>query len=380
MTHYTTETENLTPLEALNVSKRAKQGGCKEVTMSASNERDASLLYLAAKHIGLCITGVSYGGGDPERISRKVKKLCRDEWNEFISEHRIKVDMTMMNNFSPPGTRSPTIGPVNKLNNLTGLTPVKKQVNDVIALQKMIKQRRNQGLPELDISQHLIFTGNPGTGKTTVARIIGDIYSELGILKKGHFVEIDGRGLIAEYIGQTAQKTQEIVTSALDGILFIDEAYALTPNDSERDFGQEAIATLIKMVEDYRHRLVVVMAGYDKEMEHMMNSNPGLKSRFKTKIHFPDYSESELCEIFVGLCIKYKYSLSEQARQKANTLFSEMYKRRDKHFGNGRSVRNCFDRTIMNQAIRIDREETSSARQIELIYEKDIPDISDIEW
>lgn len=134
------------------------------------------------------------------------------------------------------------------------------------------------------------------------------------------------------------------------------------------------------MVEDYRHRLVVIMAGYDKEMEHMMDSNPGLKSRFKTKVHFPDYSESELCEIFVGLCGQYHYTLTQEAHQKAETLFAAMHQSRGKNFGNGRSVRNCFDKTIMNQAIRLDREGWLKKRKIELISEKDIPEIADIEW
>lgn len=380
MTQFTIETENISPNEALRIAQEAKQDGCEKVTIQAVNERDASLLYMAANHIGLCATNISYDGGKPERISRKVKRLCRDEWNEFIASRNVKPDVSMMSVRVLPKGGTATSGSIKKLADLTGLTPVKKQVNDVIALQKMIKKRRSKGFPELDVSQHMIFTGNPGTGKTTVARIIGEIYSELGILDKGHFIEIDGRGLISEYLGQTAQKTQEIVSSAIDGILFIDEAYALVPQQNQNDYGQEAIATLIKMVEDYRQRLVVIMAGYDQEMEHMMDSNPGLKSRFKTKVNFPDYSETELCRIFVGLCRQYQYTLSQGAHQKAERLFSAMYEGRDKNFGNGRSVRNCFDRTVMNQAIRLDRERSFSRRQIELISEKDIPDISDIEW
>lgn len=380
MTQFITETDNISPSEALELAKKAKQAGCTEVAVRAENEKDASLLYMAGSHVGLRVTGVAYTSGKTVRLSWKVKKMAKAEWNDFIKDHKSSPEIFMMKDCSSqPSRRTPSCS-IGKLDGLTGLGPVKKQVNDVLALQKMMQKRRKNGLPDLDISQHMIFTGNPGTGKTTVARIIGDIYSELGILKKGHFIEIDGRGLIAEYVGQTAEKTREIVTSAIDGILFIDEAYALAPKGNKNDYGHEAISTLIKMMEDNRNRLVVIMAGYDHEMEYMMNSNPGLKSRFKTKIHFPDYSGSELVDIFVGLCQQYGYALSEQAHEKTGRLFAALHENRGKNFGNGRSVRNCFDRTVTNQAIRIEREGQTARRKLELICEVDIPDVTDIEW
>ncbi|HHS89318.1 MAG TPA: AAA family ATPase, partial [Rhodobacteraceae bacterium] len=257
---------------------------------------------------------------------------------------------------------------------------VKRQVQDMVHLMKNRKDRERAGLPVVEMGQHLVFTGNPGTGKTTVARIIGEIYRDLGILKKGHFVETDGRGLIAEYVGQTAEKTRAVVKEALDGVLFIDEAYALIGKDSGWDYGHEAVATLIKMMEDNRDRLVVIIAGYTDEMERLLSSNPGMKSRFKTRIEFPDYSVEELAQIFEHLCREHAYEMTGEARQCALDLFSDMYRNKDRHFGNGRSVRNAFDRAVMNHARRLAALKKPSKRDLTRLHFRDIPGLVDLEW
>jgi SpoVK/Ycf46/Vps4 family AAA+-type ATPase len=267
-----------------------------------------------------------------------------------------------------------------ELDQLIGLASVKQQVRDVIDLASVQTLRQRKGLPKLEMSQHLVFTGNPGTGKTTVARIIGDIYRELGLLRSGHFTEIDGRGLIAEYIGHTAAKTEKVIRDAMDGVLFIDEAYALVPGDISGDYGAEAIATLIKMMEDHRDRLIVILAGYEKEMERLLVSNPGLKSRFKTKIDFPDYEPAELFAIFEHLAEEQAYLLSSEASKKALALFAEMHAGRGEDFGNGRSVRNAFERAVMNQARRLVGVRRPNRKQLQLITAEDIPALKELSW
>jgi SpoVK/Ycf46/Vps4 family AAA+-type ATPase len=267
-----------------------------------------------------------------------------------------------------------------ELDQLIGLGSVKQQVCDVIDLASVQTLRARKNLPKLEMSQHLVFTGGPGTGKTTVARIIGDIYRELGLLRSGHFTEVDGRGLIAEYLGQTAAKTEKVITEAMDGVLFIDEAYALAPETQHYDYGQEAIATLIKMMEDHRDRLIVILAGYENEMERLLASNPGLKSRFKTKIDFPDYEPAELFAIFEHLTEEQAYMLSSEASQKAMKLFSQMHAGRGDDFGNGRSVRNAFERAVMNQARRLASGKRPNRQQLQLITAEDIPALTGLSW
>lgn len=191
----------------------------------------------------------------------------------------------------------------NDLNNMIGLSRVKEEIETLRNYVLMKKRREKQGLRSSNISYHCVFTGNPGTGKTTVARLLASIYKDLGVLKKGHLIETDRSGLVAEYVGQTAIKTNSIIDSALDGALFIDEAYTLANGDSN-DFGAEAIATLLKRMEDNRDRLVVILAGYSREMENFINSNPGLRSRFNRYIHFDDYTADELYEIFCSIVEK----------------------------------------------------------------------------
>ena len=239
-----------------------------------------------------------------------------------------------------------------ELDELVGMAPVKDQVKKLVGFAKMAKARKEQGLEASAMSYHFVFTGNPGTGKTTVARLISKLFRALGLLEKGHLIETDRSGLVASYVGQTAQKTNKVIDDALDGVLFIDEAYALAQGGSN-DFGAEAITTLLKRMEDERERLVVVLAGYTGDMKRFMEMNPGLKSRFNKTIEFPDYSNRELAAIFRQMAKKNKYVLSKEFDDHLVGAMAFWTKKRDRHFGNGRFVRNKFEKAVENQALRL---------------------------
>ena len=259
-----------------------------------------------------------------------------------------------------------------KLNNLIGLNSVKKQINDWVEQIKVFNMRRENGLSIPPMSYHLIFTGNPGTGKTTVARIIAQIYCALGITKTANFVETDRADLVAGYVGQTAIKTKEVLNKAKDGVLFIDEAYTLA-NKGENDFGQESIDTLLKVMEDSRENLVVIAAGYDNLMEGFINSNPGLKSRFKTIIKFVDYSPEELFEIFINFCNQEEYILEDEASKLIKKIIFNMYNNRNEKFGNGREVRNLFENIVTLQSRRVSSIANPTRKDLMTITYKDLP-------
>ena len=245
--------------------------------------------------------------------------------------------------------------PIDELNALIGLSSVKTDISDLTNLVKIQKMRESRGMKTSDFSYHCIFTGNPGTGKTTVARIVAEIYKQLGVLKKGHLIETDRSGLVGEYVGQTAPKTNAIIDKALDGVLFIDEAYSLVQG-GQNDYGKEAIATLLKRMEDDRDRLVVILAGYTKEMSEFINSNSGLQSRFNRYIYFPDYSSDELLDIFRFITKKNDCVASDEAITKIKEYIEEIVAHKDQNFGNARFVRNLFERIITQQANRLTQE------------------------
>lgn len=261
--------------------------------------------------------------------------------------------------------------PLDTLMSLIGLTSVKEELVSLVNFIKLNKKRAEQGLPVTQIAYHCVFTGNPGTGKTTVARLLAGIFKELGVLKKGQLIETDRSGLVAEYIGQTAVKTNKIIDSALDGVLFIDEAYTLAQGGSQ-DYGHEAIATLLKRMEDNRDRLIVILAGYGSEMKTFIESNPGLRSRFNRYINFPDYTPNELLEIFLKYLDKQQYVLSESAlSQTAKFLTKEVGKGKN-DFGNARFVRNLFEKAITQQANRLAGIENCDKDMLKRIEEEDI--------
>ena len=240
-----------------------------------------------------------------------------------------------------------------ELHELVGLENIKEEVTTLANLLKVQKIRVDRGLAKTPVSLHSVFGGPPGTGKTTVARLMSRIFQGLGFLSKGHLVETDRSGMVAGYIGQTAKKVDELVTSALDGVLFIDEAYALVPAEGGRDFGQEAIDILLKRMEDYRDRLVVIVAGYTDEMGNFIESNPGLKSRFNRYFYFNDYEPSELVAIFESMARKSHFNLTPEAQDRLRQLLETLYTNRDKNFGNARLVRNLFEKSVERQANRL---------------------------
>lgn len=241
---------------------------------------------------------------------------------------------------------------IRKLNDLIGLESVKREVITFRNFIKIQKERKKKGLSVPPTSCHLVFSGNPGTGKTTIARIMAEIFRDLGVVSKGHLIEATRADLVAGYMGQTAIKTNKVIDSALDGVLFIDEAYTLSRN-SEGDYGQEAIDTLLKRMEDDRDRLVVIIAGYTNEIRNFVNSNPGLSSRFNRYIDFPDYTEEELAEIFKSLLSKYDYVMNYDAEVAMKKRIAAAVREKDDHFGNGRYVRNLFEKVIEKQANRL---------------------------
>lgn len=261
-----------------------------------------------------------------------------------------------------------------ELNELTGLQSVKEDVNSLINLLRIRKIRKERSMKDIPVSMHLVFTGNPGTGKTTVARLLAKIYHALGALSKGQLVEVDRSELVGGYVGQTAIKTQEVINSALGGVLFIDEAYSLVAGRGEGDFGREAVDTLLVEMENHRDDLAVIVAGYPAPMEEFLQSNPGLRSRFNKFIFFPDYTPDELYDIFTGMVDKNGYKLSDKAAEKAKKIFTDLYDYRDDTFANGRTVRNFFEKTMIAQANRLASVENIPDEQLILLEEEDLPD------
>ena len=263
--------------------------------------------------------------------------------------------------------------PYQELDDLIGLGSVKTEVRSLANFVKLQKQREAQGLKTAKVSYHLVFYGSPGTGKTTVARIVGRIYKDLGVLKKGHTVETDRAGLCGQYVGQTGPKTDSVIAKALDGVLFIDEAYSLVPEGgSGNDYDQEAISTILKRMEDYRDRLAVIVAGYKGEMQRFIDSNPGLQSRFNRYIDFPDYTGGELTEIFKMYMKKNQYTLSRDAEIYLKERFDYAVAHKDRNFGNARYARNVFEKSIQQQANRLAGEKNLSKEKLTELTVEDL--------
>ena len=257
-----------------------------------------------------------------------------------------------------------------ELNELIGLSGVKREVNNLINIVTIYNLRRQNGLKTVDMSLHMVFSGNPGTGKTMIARLMSRIYKSLGMLKKGHLVEVDRSGLVAGYVGQTATKTSAVIEKALGGVLFIDEAYALN-NKSENDFGQEAIDTLLKAMEDHRDDLVVIVAGYDGLMDQFIHSNPGLESRFNRYLHFDDYSTDEMLDILDLQLRKGQYQLTDEAREAVRGYISDA-NTSSISFGNARGVRNIFERLLVAQANRLSGDPDITKEDLMTITAEDV--------
>ena len=260
-----------------------------------------------------------------------------------------------------------------QLDALVGLEEVKKDVKSLVNLMKVRKLRQENGLPVPPMSLHMVFMGNPGTGKTTVARLISGLYAAIGVLSKGQLVEVDRSGLVAGYVGQTALKTQEVIKSAIGGVLFIDEASSLS-SGGENDFGREAIETILKAMEDHRDDLIVIVAGYDGPMEAFLSSNPGLESRFNKYFHFPDYTGEQLMAIFRAQCEKNGYTLTEDSEKAARELFDRLYEERNENFGNGRDVRNRFEDMVVRQSNRVAMMESPSKEDLMAVLPEDLND------
>ena len=259
-----------------------------------------------------------------------------------------------------------------ELNSLIGLEIVKKEIEDLVIFNKVQKNREKIGLKKTNRTMHMAFLGNPGTGKTTVARIVGNMYRSLGILSKGHFIEATRTDLIAEYQGQTALKVKRLIQKAKGGVLFIDEAYSITENEKSDSYGRECLTELTKALEDYRDDLVVIVAGYDELMKKFFESNPGLKSRFNYFIEFEDYTVNQMFEIFLSYCKNEDYILQESAAEKLKKYLDKQSEDSENKNSNGRFVRNVFDKIIMNQAKRLSSLSLPTKENYITILEEDI--------
>lgn len=313
---------------------------------------------------------------DDEDYSKEIKqisKTLRDALISYLGFARLKAICTIEKKRLEDDTEKTLPELLEDLNELVGLQKVKQEVNDLVTYQRVQKMRRDQGLFSVKSTMHMAFTGNPGTGKTTVARIVGRIYKQLGLLSKGHFLEVSRTDLIAGYQGQTALKVKKVIDSIKGGVLFIDEAYSITENDHSDSYGRECLTELTKALEDYRDDLVVIVAGYTEPMNKFFESNPGLKSRFNKFIDFDDYNENELYDIFSKICTQNDYIVNDLAKMKIERIMKKSVDSKGEQFANGRFARNLYDDLIMNQARRVSKIDKPGREELMEIKEDDVP-------
>lgn len=351
-----------------NASKLdAVTDSCGEITKLATvvaEERNKEATIALLKKIAYVIDDQSYKV-EIKRVAQLVNANLIELYGYAALQTLCKTDATIDDDH-----RSLT-ELLDELKELIGLEEVKNQVNDLIAYQKVQKLRRQHGLCSKKGTMHMAFTGNPGTGKTTVARIVGRIYKQIGLLSKGHFVEVSRTDLIAGYQGQTALKVKKVIEQAKGGVLFIDEAYSITENDHSDSYGRECLTELTKALEDYREDLVVIVAGYTEPMNHFFASNPGLKSRFNTFIEFPDYSQGELYEMLRKMCKENEYVLSDEIANKLHSYFDDQVSSKTENFANGRLVRNTYEHLVMNHARRVAQMSNPNRNDLSTIMEAD---------
>ena len=378
-----------------NLSKEAiRQSGSDKATIDLHNPDLFILIYQIDKNlaealvntieaIGLIFIAVDGHSDIPEikaltniifEVRYKLKSLDNGSDTVHATKKMISITETDRTANEPEQDLESILS---ELHELIGLKQIKEEIAGLINLIKVRKLREEKGLPMLPMSFHLVFSGNPGTGKTTVARIVSKIYKSLGVISKGNLIEVDRSGLVAGFVGQTAIKTREVIDSAKGGVLFIDEAYSLTPGGSQSDYGSEAIEVLLKAMEDQRGDLVVIVAGYTDEMEDFLNSNPGLKSRFNKFIHFADYTPKELLDIFILISKKHGYRLKDNAEGELEKLIILIYENRTENFANARITRNMFESVIQHQANRVVKIEDPSKDDLQDITMEDIKMLED---
>lgn len=340
--------------------------GCGEITKYATaiveeNSQEATIALL--RKISDLVNSAKY----PIEV-RQMSNVLKESLLEYYGYLKV-LDICNQDKLEEDSRSLPEL--LKDLNELIGLENVKAKVNDLIIYQKVQKMRRDKNLHIAKSTLHLAFTGNPGTGKTTVARIVGRIYKQIGLLSKGHFVEVSRTDLIAGYQGQTALKVKKVIEKAKGGVLFIDEAYSITENDHSDSYGRECLTELTKALEDYREDLVVIVAGYTEPMNNFFKSNPGLKSRFNTFIEFEDYKAEELERILITMCKNNDYELSDEVKISIRRFFNKQVCNKDESFSNGRMVRNIYEDLVMNHARRVIDINNVSRKELSLITDKD---------